>query len=160
GRAGRLHDPRRAVIRVRVVRHHGASSVMVPRPSPPAPGPRPRARAGPPAAPPGEAVPFDYAATFPFKGESGQLQQDVISIGADAACVATAIGYGFDEDRRRPCDINLTLPAGQTSTPAKAVSLQHLPPEALISGFRLNADLRRAQLATPGRTHPLEQEFQ
>jgi len=129
---------------------------MVPRSSPPAPGLRPRARARPPAAPPGEVVPFDYAATFRLEGEAGRLHQAVINIGPDAGFVATAIGYGFDEARRRDLQLLTIPPANEPPVLGPLVPLKHLPAEALLSGFRFNPVLRRVQPAFAGKLEQLK----
>jgi hypothetical protein len=46
-------------------------------------------------------IPFDYGAVLGITGQPGRTTQDVIAIGGDGAFVAVAIGYGFDEERRR-----------------------------------------------------------
>jgi hypothetical protein len=47
-------------------------------------------------------IPFDYGAILGITGEPGSMRQDVIAISGDGAFVAVAIGYGFEEERRRP----------------------------------------------------------
>jgi hypothetical protein len=45
---------------------------------------------------------YDHAATFELKGRPGNIVQDVVNVGSDGVFVATAIGYGFEEQRARP----------------------------------------------------------
>jgi hypothetical protein len=98
-----------------------------------------RQNASAPAA--GTVIPYDYAATFELTGTPGNLVQDVINIGPEGVFVATAIGYGFEEERGRSLEATLT--------PAQAaagfflpgdLTLGQIPPEALIEGFRVNPD--------------------
>jgi hypothetical protein len=106
----------------------------------------------------GMIIPYDHAATFELTGRPGNIVQDVINVASDGVFVATAIGYGFEEQRARP--INNPAPA---LAPAPApgasplvipgdVALGELPLTALIEGFRINPQL--AQLvfsAAPNR---------
>src|SRR5687767_8431031 len=48
---------------------------------------------------PGEVIPYDYAAKFPLRGKPGNIVEDVINISSDGVFVATAIGYGLEEER-------------------------------------------------------------
>src|SRR5215470_19526743 len=57
-----------------------------------------------PAATEGMIIPYDHAATFELKGRPGNIVQDVINVGSDGVFVATAIGYGFEEQRARPIE--------------------------------------------------------
>lgn len=84
-------------------------------------------------------VPFDHAATFALRGQPGRVVQDVINIGPDGVFVATAIGYGFEEDRAR------ALPVVATQAQRSAghwlpgdVTLGQLALDALIDGLRLD----------------------
>jgi hypothetical protein len=78
--------------------------------------------------------------------------QDVINIGPDGAFVAVAIGYGFEEDRRRP--IKLEVPRAQPAVirafnPAQ-LTLGLLPVDALLHGFRLSPPfVRQLSLSQP-----------
>src|SRR5258706_15417480 len=52
--------------------------------------------------PPGAVIlPYDYAASFALTGRPGNVLQDVVNVSPDGIFVATAIGYGFEEDRAR-----------------------------------------------------------
>ena len=72
----------------------------------PAPFRRPPSTA--PSSGTGTVIPYDYAATFELTGEPGNLVQDVINISQEGVFVAVAIGYGFEEERGRPIDIDYT----------------------------------------------------
>jgi len=94
-----------------------------------------------PAATQGMIIPYDHAATFELKGRPGNIAQDVINVGGDGVFVATAIGYGFEEQRARP----INNPAATASAPALAtsvipgdVTLGQLPLASLIEGFRIS----------------------
>lgn len=83
-------------------------------------------------------IPFDHAATFALRGQPGRVVQDVINIGPDGVFVATAIGYGFEEERAR----DLLLAPGPEQTSAGRwlpgdVTLDQIPVDALIDGVRL-----------------------
>ncbi len=84
----------------------------------------------------GTVIPYDYAATFELTGEPGNLLQDVINISQQGVFVAVAIGYGFEEDRGRPIDIDLA--AGQPTERPGNITLRQIPADALIEGFRVN----------------------
>lgn len=103
--------------------------------------PAPFRRRRPPSIAPssGTVIPYDYAATFELTGQPGNLVQDVINISQEGIFVAVAIGYGFEEDRGRPIDIELT--DQQTSDGfllSGDITLRQIPAEALIEGFRVN----------------------
>lgn len=66
------------------------------------------ARTSPPAAAPLDTalpsvkeIPFDYVATFDFKGQDGERHQDVINVSVEGAFVAVAVGYGLQPPRTR-----------------------------------------------------------
>jgi len=84
----------------------------------------------------GSVIPFDHAASFELTGIPGNIIQDVINISTDGVFVADSIGYGFEEDRGR------RLPLIANNLPPTAViqdiTLDQIPPAALIEGFRLN----------------------
>src|SRR5215475_1758195 len=95
-----------------------------------------------PGASEGVIIPYDHAATFELTGRPGNIVQDVINVASDGVFVATAIGYGFDEQRARP--LNNPAPAvAPAPGPAPPVipgdvplSHSQLPLTALIEGFR------------------------
>lgn len=88
-------------------------------------------------------MPFDHAATFQLKGIPGNIIQDVINISSDGVFVATAIGYGFEEDRA--LSIDLIPPRTGVFQPG-TVQLGEIPAAALIEGFRLNPRSERLLL--------------
>jgi hypothetical protein len=86
-------------------------------------------------------IPFDYGARFELTGRPGNVVQDVINIGPDGVFVATAIGYGFEEDRSRATQIlgSEGGPVGDTETfVPEDLTLSDLPVEALVQGFRVS----------------------
>ena len=87
----------------------------------------------------GALVAFDYAAKFELTGRPGNVIQDVINISAEGIFVATAIGYGLEENRGRPIQTSGRPQPGQTdgfSLPGD-VTLDEIPRLALIEGFRV-----------------------
>jgi len=87
----------------------------------------------------GTIIPYDHAATFELKGLPGNIVQDVINVSGDGVFVATAVGYGFEEQRARP----INNPASPAPAPAAPVTpgdatLGQLPLAALIEGFRIS----------------------
>ena len=96
-----------------------------------------------PGGPEGMIIPYDHAATFELTGRPGNIVQDVINVASDGVFVATAIGYGFEEQRARPINnpAPALAPAPGTSTPVVIpgdVPLGDLPLTALIEGFRIS----------------------
>ncbi|MDX2033438.1 MAG: hypothetical protein SF339_22370 [Blastocatellia bacterium] len=87
--------------------------------------------------PAGRVIPYEYVADFMLTGEVGNLVQDVINVSVEGVFVAVSIGYGLVEDRGE----SLILPAPSPTTLSE-VALGHLPPDALLDGFRLNPNLR------------------
>lgn len=90
-------------------------------------------------------LPFDYAASFVFTGRPGNVLQDVVNISPDGMFVATAIGYGFEEERERGLRIKPPV-EGETNQPVPFVvpgdlTLGDVPIDALMSGFRFNPQL-------------------
>lgn len=84
-------------------------------------------------------IPYDYAATFAMTGRPGNAIQDVINISPDGVFVATAIGYGFEEERGRPLNITLTPEQNDAGTLLPGdITLGQLPADALLDGFRVN----------------------
>jgi hypothetical protein len=110
-------------------------------------------RFGPPPSPgtsPTSIVPYDYAAKFELKGIPGNIVEDVINVSVEGVFVAVAIGYGFEEERGR--SIEIPIP----SEPDKGfgdIPLSVIPPEALITGFRL--DPRLGPTVLPNEQLPL-----
>jgi hypothetical protein len=96
--------------------------------------------------PAAHVIPYDYVADFRLRGEVGNLVQDVINISVDGVFVATAIGYGFDEDRAEPLTlipgINPDTGEPETEIPQTLgeIKLDNIPPDVLIEGFRINPD--------------------
>ena len=80
-------------------------------------------------------IPYDHAATFKLEGRPGRVVQDVINVGPDGVFVATAIGYGFEEERGRPLQL-IDAPAAAVGLPGD-ITLAQLPLDALIEGFRI-----------------------
>lgn len=94
-------------------------------------------RAASPGASAVSIIPYDYAATFDLKGIPGNLVQDVINIAVEGVFVAVAIGYGFEEERGRPIEIRLPEPQPLSFLPGD-ITLGQIPPDGLITGFRVN----------------------
>ena len=44
-------------------------------------------------------VPYDYGVRFELDGQPGNLHEEVLVTAPDGVFVATAVGYGFAEDR-------------------------------------------------------------
>jgi hypothetical protein len=94
-------------------------------------------------------MPYDYAATFELTGRPGTIIQDVINISPDGVFVATAIGYGLEEDRERALKIP---PQGSAPPPSFVpgdIPLGQIPQDALIEGFRVNPRLESVVFAEP-----------
>src|SRR5499425_605650 len=68
-----------------------------------------------PGGPEGMIIPYDHAATFELTGRPGNIVQDVINVASDGVFVATAIGYGFEEQRARPINNPAAAPATATA---------------------------------------------
>jgi hypothetical protein len=94
----------------------------------------PRAGAGP--APPGVVIPYEHGAVFRITGRPGNIVQDVITVSPEGVFVATAIGYGFDEDRGRPLRLAISNPTDPL-LPGD-LTLDEIPAMALIEGVRVN----------------------
>jgi hypothetical protein len=69
-------------------------------------------------------------------GTPGQILQDVITISPEGVFVATAMGYGFDEERGRP--LALTIATAGAAVAPKNVTLNDVPAAALVDGVRVN----------------------
>ena len=119
GRARRLHDARRPVVAARPWRK--LMAVM------PAAMRRRAAGAARGRTETGSAIPYDAAASFETEGRPGRVVAGVINIDVDGTFVATAIGYGLEEDRRRPLDLPEIVPGGASDSrrnlPARATSV-------------------------------------
>ncbi len=94
--------------------------------------------------PAGRVIPYEYVADFTLKGDVGNVVQDVINVSVEGVFVAVAIGYGLVEERVEAID----LPVGPEKL--KDVTLEDLPPDVLIEGFRLNPNLRSLLLLDGG----------
>jgi len=81
-------------------------------------------------------IPFDYVAQFDLKGEPGNLLQDVINISVEGVFVAVSIGYGLQEERVRPLAM-LTGSGHPTPATLGEITLDNIPPDVLIEGFRI-----------------------
>src|SRR5574342_385159 len=104
-----------------------------------------------PATSPTSIIPYDYAASFELRGIPGNIVQDVINVSVDGVFVAVAIGYGFEEERGQTIEIPIN--ASTTFKPGN-VTLDKIPPELLITGFRLNPKL--ASLVFPDQELPAD----
>ena len=80
-------------------------------------------------------IPYEHCAVFRMTGRPGNLVQDVITVSPEGVFVATAMGYGFDEERGRP--LTLDIPNGNPLAPGN-VTLGQVPSLALIDGVRVN----------------------
>src|SRR5215475_10517061 len=97
----------------------------------------------------GMIIHYDHTATFELKGRPGNVAQDVINVGSDGVFVATATGYGFEEQRARPINnpaaaataaavAAALAPAPATSVTPGDFTLGQLPLASLIEGFRIS----------------------
>ncbi len=94
-------------------------------------------------------IPFDYAASFALTGRPGNVLQDAVNVSPDGVFVATAIGYGFEEERGRGLAVDpqredqraQNLPAPPVVLPGD-LALGQIPVSALLEGVRLNPPLR------------------
>ena len=92
-------------------------------------------------------IPYDYVADFNLTGTPGNLLQDVINIQAEGVFVAVSIGYGLNEERGEP----LSLLTGSGRIPESPqtlgeITLDHIPPDILIEGFRINPEFSAAAI--------------
>jgi hypothetical protein len=90
-----------------------------------------------PGSSPTSIIPYDYAAIFRLRGIPGNIVEDVINVSFEGVFVAVAIGYGFEEERARPIEIPLNV----TPPTLGGITLDRIPIEALITGFRLDPRL-------------------
>src|SRR5215467_1119015 len=96
-------------------------------------------------------IPYDYAASFELRGIPGNIVQDVINISVDGVFVAVAIGYGFEEERGQTIEVPIN--SATTFKPGD-VTLDKIPPELLITGFRLDPKL--APMVFPDQELPAD----
>lgn len=82
-------------------------------------------------------IPYDYVADFNLRGEPGNLVQDVINISVEGVFVAVSIGYGLNEERGEKLNL-----LSRSPTPATLgdITLDHIPGDVLIEGFRINPE--------------------
>ena len=104
-----------------------------------------------PGTSPTSVIPYDYAASFELRGIPGNIVQDVISVSADGVFVAVAIGYGFEEERGQTIDVPINA---STTFKAGDVTLERIPTDLLITGFRLDPKL--APLVFPDQELPAD----
>jgi hypothetical protein len=106
-------------------------------------------------------IPYEYVADFALRGEVGNLVQDVINISVEGVFVAVAIGYGLDEDRAASLTI-LTGPDREPRDPLDPtkpktleklgeITLDNIPPDALVEGFRINPSFSAAAVQSNGQ---------
>src|SRR5687768_7989230 len=104
----------------------------------------------------GSTIPYDAAASFELTGKPGRVVAGVINIDVDGTFVATAIGYGLEEDCRRPLALGEVSPGGG-GDPGETfrfgdIRLGDLAPDVLIDGFRARPDPNFfSGAATPSR---------
>ena len=79
-----------------------------------------------------KVIPYDYVARFDLRGDPGNLVQDVINVSAEGVFVAVSIGHGFQQD---PAETLSLIPPAAANL--GAVTLDKIPPDALIDGFRI-----------------------
>jgi hypothetical protein len=108
----------------------------------------------------GSAIPYDAAASFELQGKPGRVVAGVINIDVDGTFVATAIGYGLEEDCRRAFELPVIVPFG-TDTAGETfrlgdIRLGDIPPDVLIDGFRVRPDPAFIDGNTTGPRVPLD----
>jgi hypothetical protein len=116
---------------------------------------RPAAEALQPRA--GAVVPFDAAARFRLAGQPGRIVQDVLNISPDAIFVAVAIGYGFEQERMRPLQLQYddSHPGGTPPPPDPLnpipgqLLLRNFSPTAFIDGFHVHPDFTNVIFSPP-----------
>ena len=100
------------------------------------PGPGPWPGPGPGPARPGFVIPYEHCAAFRITGRPGNIVQDVITVSPEGVFVATAMGYGFDEERGRPLELAITTTTDPL--PPGDITLAAIPATALIDGVRVS----------------------
>lgn len=107
----------------------------------------------------GSVIPYDAIASFELTGKPGKVVAGVINIDVDGTFVATAIGYGLEEDCRRPLDIQEEIGSEGGGEPGETfrlgdIRLGDIPPDILIDGFRLKPDPNFLSSAATGSRVP------
>jgi hypothetical protein len=82
-------------------------------------------------------IPYDYVADFNLTGDVGNLLQDVINIRVEGVFVAVSLGYGLNEERGEKLNL---LPRNGTPATLGDITLDHIPADVLIEGFRINPE--------------------
>jgi hypothetical protein len=92
------------------------------------------------------AAPFDYVADFELTGRAGNQVVREITINAEGAFVATAVGYGL---ATRPDDVAIRFQM-EPAVPARlrTLPLRLFPPDALSDGFRVRPSFHRIAFNT------------
>jgi hypothetical protein len=85
---------------------------------------------------PGLVIPYEHSAVFRITGRPGNIVQDVVTVSPEGVFVATAMGYGFDEERGRPLELEITN--ANDPLPAGDITLGEIPATALIDGVRVS----------------------
>jgi hypothetical protein len=106
----------------------------------------------------GSAIPYDAVASFEMQGRPGRVVAGVINIDVDGTFVATAIGYGLEEDSRRT--LALQEIAGGNEGPGETfrlgdIRLGDIQPDVLIDGFRVKPDPAFVDTGTAATRVPL-----
>ena len=108
--------------------------------------PRPRSHSPRGTFPPGDPLPpgaiilpFDHGTSFRLTGRPGNMLQDVVNVSPDGIFVATAIGYGFAEERARGTRLRPDT-ADPFLVPGD-LPLGAIPVDAWLSGARINPAL-------------------
>ena len=107
-------------------------------------------------------IPYEYAASFELTGQPGTQIESAISTSVDGVFVATAIGYSVEApDTTSPLEVQAT---GRTTFFPWGVTLERLPQEALVQGFRLSREGRELMFddptASPGNDQALVRSTQ
>jgi hypothetical protein len=93
-----------------------------------------------------KVIPYDYVADFQITGAVGNVIQDVINVSVEGVFVAVAVGYGFEEDRAEPVE----LIGADPSLKLGDISLDNIPPDVLIEGFRISPRFRPIAVTETG----------
>jgi hypothetical protein len=100
----------------------------------------------------GNTIPYDAAASFELQGKPGRVVASVINIDVDGTFVATAIGYGLEEDCRRALELpEIGVDESVPDTFRLGdIRLGDIPPDVLIDGFRAKPDPALFDTGTTG----------
>jgi hypothetical protein len=101
-------------------------------------------------------VPYDYGVSFDLDGVPGALHEAALVTAPDGTFVATAVGYGFSEQRGHPLLLKKTDPPPATPVLPTDITLAEIPLTALIDGFRLSPQFGESTF-TLGAQVPPEQ---